>query len=252
MKEKILPYDPSLREIVAEYDRPAGPLHQSRSRVSCTGGMVATSQPLAAEVGLDILRAGGNAADAAVAANAMLGLVEPMSCGVGGDLFVMYWDSATRQLHGMNASGRSPYALSLDTIIDQQLKEIPENGPFSWSVPGCVDGWAKLLKRFGTLPFDRLLQPAITYGRNGFPVSDIVAHSWTEAMPFLKAWPDSARTFLPRGRAPHCGELFQNPWLANCYDTIATDGADVFYRGTIADQIVRFSQANGGFLAQMR
>ncbi len=131
------------------YDRPSGDPHQSRSVVIATGGMVATSHPLAAAVGLDILKSGGNAVDAAIATNAMLGLVEPMSCGIGGDLFVIYWDAKTKTLHGLNASGRSPYAINRQVFADQQLDEIPVDGPLSWSVPGCVDGWFELHDKFG-------------------------------------------------------------------------------------------------------
>jgi gamma-glutamyltranspeptidase/glutathione hydrolase len=211
--------------------------------------MVCTSQPLATLAGLDVLRAGGNAADAAIAANAMLGLVEPMSCGIGGDLYVIYWDAKTQKLYGLNASGRSPYALNRDVFRQAGLDQIPTEGPLSWSVSGCVSGWEALRGRFGTLPFERLLAPAIEHAEEGFPVSEIIAGSWRGAEPSLARFPDSAATYLPGGHAPREGELFRNPRLAASLRAIASDGADAFYRGSIAGRIAAFSQANGGYLA---
>jgi gamma-glutamyltranspeptidase/glutathione hydrolase len=230
----------------AGYDRPAANPHQSRSVVVAQSGIVATSQPLAAQAGLDILKAGGNAADAAIAANAVVGLTEPMSCGIGGDLFVIYWDAKTKNLYGLNASGRSPYAVDRAALVAKGLKEIPESGPLSWSVPGCVDGWEKLRKRFGTKGHAELLKPAINYATQGFPVSDIIAHGWQGSAKALSEWPDSAQTYLPGGRAPEEGEVFKNPNLARSYQLIAQQGHDAFYRGEIAAKIVAFSEKNGG------
>src|SRR6185369_14419243 len=162
----------------AGYDRPAANPHQSRSVVVAEHGIVATSQPLAAQAGLDILKAGGNAIDAAIAANAMIGLVEPMSCGIGGDLFVIYWDAKTKKLYGLNACGRSPYALNREVFAAKGMTQIPTNGPLSWSLPGCVDGWDELRRKFGTMTFAQTLKAAIDYAEKGFPVSEIIARGW--------------------------------------------------------------------------
>jgi gamma-glutamyltranspeptidase/glutathione hydrolase len=214
--------------------------------VIATEGMVATSHPLAAAAGLDVLRAGGNAVDAAIATNAMLGLVEPMSCGIGGDLFVIYWDSKSQQLYGLNASGRSPYALNRQRFAELGLDVIPIEGPLSWSVPGCVDGWFELHERFGSVDFQQILEAAIRYGRNGFPVSEIIAGYWKAAQPQLAKYPQSAATFLIDSQAPAEGVIFRNPNLARAYELIAQLGRDEFYRGSIAQRIVAFSEDNGG------
>jgi len=232
----------------AEFDRPGPHPHQSRSVVVAPGGMVATSHPLAAQVGIDVLRSGGTAADAAIAASAMMGLVEPMSCGIGGDLFALYWDAKSQKLYGLNASGRSPYSLTRDVFHQRGLDQIPIDGPLSWSVPGCVDGWDELRRRFGSKPFAELLAPSIQYAEDGFAVPQIIAGYWKGAETRLASWPDSARTYLPGGRAPVEGEIFRNPDLAASYRAIATDGRDAFYRGSIAQRIVAFSHASGGFL----
>ncbi|MCA9032580.1 MAG: gamma-glutamyltransferase, partial [Planctomycetaceae bacterium] len=244
MLEIALPWKPSLE--AAGYDRPAGNRGQSRSVVMARNGMVATSHPMAAQVGLDILKAGGNAADAAIAVNAMLGVVEPMSCGVGGDLFVVYWDAETQTLYGLNASGRSPYELDRATLVEKGLKEILLYGPESWTVPGCVDGWQVLADRFGTRSLGELLDPAIQTAENGFPVSEIIAASWKASAERLAAWPDSAETWLIDGKAPQTGQIFTNARLAETLRKIAKDGRDAFYEGDIAEEIVAFSEANGG------
>ena len=212
-------------------------------------GIVATSQPLAAQAGLDILKRGGNAADAAVAAGAVMGVVEPMSCGIGGDLFVIYWDNKTKKLYGLNGSGRSPYKLTREVFAKQGLTEIPDEGPLSWSVPGCVAGWSDLVARFGSRPLAELLEPAINYAEHGFPVSEIIAADWKSSTKSLARWPDAAATFLIDGRPPAVGEKFRNPRLAATYRAIAGSGADAFYRGSIAEQIVKFSKANGGYFS---
>ncbi|MEO1995307.1 MAG: gamma-glutamyltransferase [Planctomycetaceae bacterium] len=231
-----------------DYERPGGNPSQSRSVVIAANGLVATSQPLAAQVGLDILKAGGTAADAAIATNAMLGLVEPMSCGIGGDLFVIYWDSKTEKLYGLNASGRSPYTLNREVFQKLGLDEIPVSGPLSWSVPGCVDGWRMLHEKFGRLPLTRILGPSMEYATRGFPVSEIIADSWSASEDRLQQWPDSARTYLPGGHAPTVGQIFKNPQLANSYRMIAEQGPQCFYHGEIADKIVACSQKNKGYL----
>jgi len=232
----------------AEYDRPVGRPHQSRSVVTAVNGIVATSEPLAAQTGLEILKAGGNAADAAIATSAMIGLTEPMSCGIGGDLFVIYWDAATQKLYGLNASGRSPYALNREVFRQQKLDRIPVDGPLSWSVPGCVDGWYELHNRFGRKEIKDLLAPAIQYGDAGFAVSEVISHYWKNGAPRLRRWPDSTATYLPDG-PPQEGQIFRNPRLAATYRRIAAGGRDAFYKGEIARTIVNFSEAHGGFFS---
>jgi len=248
MHEAVEPLSTEQFVQAGEYERPAGNPSQSRSVVIAANGLVATSQPLAAQVGLDVLQAGGTAADAAIATNAMLGLVEPMSCGIGGDLFVIYWDNQTQKLYGLNASGRSPYSLNRDVFQKMGLDEIPVTGPLSWSVPGCVDGWNMLHDKFGRLPLSQILKPSVEYASNGFPVSEIIASSWAASEDRLRQWPDSAHTYLPGGRAPRVGEIFKNPELANTYRLIAQQGTRAFYHGEIADKIVECSRQNKGYL----
>jgi gamma-glutamyltranspeptidase/glutathione hydrolase len=220
-----------------------------RSVTLAPHGMVATSHPLATQIGLDVLKQGGNAIDAAIAANAAVGLMEPMSCGVGGDLYAIVWDAKSKKLYGLNASGRSPYAATRDLFAKKGLAEIPTSGPLSWSVPGCVDGWDALRKRFGTLPFDKLLDPSIRYAEEGFPVTEVIAGSWRGAERTLARRPDAAKTYLIDGRAPRAGELFKNPYLAKTYRAIAQGGRDAYYKGPLARGIVAFSEKNGGLFA---
>src|SRR5437868_222503 len=203
------------------FDRQGKFPQQGRSAVIAPHGMVATSQPLAVQAGLRILQQGGNAADAAIATNAMMGLVEPMSCGIGGDLFVIYWDAKTQKLYGLNGSGRSPYDLNREVFAKKGMSQIPDIGPLSWSVPGCVAGWEDLQKRFGVLKLDKVLQPAIEYAEGGFPVSELIGRDWKSAAGALRRWPDSAKTYLVEGRAPAEGEMFRNPRLAASYRAIA-------------------------------
>jgi gamma-glutamyltranspeptidase / glutathione hydrolase len=231
-------------------DRPSGPLHKTRSAVIARHGMAATSQPLATITAIRVLQQGGNAIDAAIAANAVLGVVEPMSCGLGGDLFAIVWDSKTKKLVGLNASGRSPAAASIELFHSKGLNAIPTHGPLSWSVPGCVDGWDQLRQRFGTKPWPELLGPAIDYAENGFPVTEIIAADWHEAEPSLKAIPSSAKCFLPDGHAPATSSVFRNPDLARSLRAIAAGGRDAFYRGPIAEAIVQYSASVGGLFAQ--
>jgi len=231
------------------YDRPGPNPHQSRSVALGRNGMVATSHPDAALIGLDILRRGGNAVDAAIAVNAALGVVEPMSCGIGGDVFAIYWDSKTQKLYGLNGSGRSPFALNREEIAAKGLDRIPSTGPLSWSVPGCVQGWEDIRSRFGTMPLSELLAPSIRLAEEGFPVTEVIAAYWRSAEHSLSQYEDSARTFLPHGRAPHEGEVFRNPDLAASYRLIAEQGAKAFYQGSIAQQIVQYSQQQGGYFS---
>ena len=229
------------------YSRPARSPHGSRSEVVAPHGMVAASQPLAAQVGIDVLKAGGNAVDAAVAVNAVLGLVEPHMNGVGGDLFALVWDAGAGKLHGLNATGRAPYQISRETLVRQGHTRMPGSGPLTWTVPGAVDGWHELLERFGTMELAEVLAPAIAYARDGFPVSEIIQRQWAAAALALAQWPDSAATYLPDGRPPRVGEVFRNPRLAATYEAIAQGGRDAFYKGDVARRIVSFSEGNGGY-----
>jgi gamma-glutamyltranspeptidase/glutathione hydrolase len=240
----------SLPYSAAGYDRGGKYPNQSRSVVIAKHGMVATSHPLAAQVGLDILKAGGNAADAAIATNAMLGVVEPMSCGIGGDVFVIYWDAKTQKLYGLNGSGRSPYAINRQVFKEKGLTQIPLEGPLPWSVPGCVHGWGELRGRFGKLPLAQILQPAIATAGEGCPVPEVIAGYWKGAETKLKQWPDSAATFLVGGqRAPREGEVMKNPRLAATMRLIGEQGPEAFYKGKIAQSIVAFSEKNGGYFS---
>lgn len=222
------------------------PAHR-RSVVYGANGMVASAHPLATSIGLDILKAGGSAVDAAIAVNAALGVVEPMSCGIGGDLFAIVWDARARTLQGLNANGPAPNSISHDAITPDVDGTINIRSPESWSVPGCVDGWRQLHARFGTLSLDALLEPAITLAANGAPVPRVIAGYWA-ASEALWDLPGFASVYLPEGRPPREGERFRNPQLAAAYEQIARDGVDAFYQGAIADEIDRFSQTHGGFL----
>jgi gamma-glutamyltranspeptidase/glutathione hydrolase len=229
-------------------DRPAGALNQTRSALLATHGMVATSQPLAAQAGLRILQQGGNAVDAAVATAAMLNVVEPMSTGIGGDMFAIVYMAKTGELAGLNGSGRSGYAASIDFFNKQGMTAIPTTGVYSISVPGAVSGWEALLKKYGTMSLDQVLQPAIDCAANGFPVSEIIAAEWEHNVPKLSGHPDTARTYLREGRAPKVGEIFIQPDLASTLQRIAHGGSDVFYRGETAQEIVSSLKKLGGQL----
>jgi gamma-glutamyltranspeptidase/glutathione hydrolase len=235
---------------ISAHDRIAGRPHATRSEVIARQGMAATSHPLATQVAIDILRRGGSAVDAAIAANATLSVVEPMMCGPGGDLFAILWDAKSKQLYGLNASGRSPYDLTLDHFAAQQLKAIPTRGPLSVSVPGCVDGWFELHGRFGNLPMEQILQPAITYARDGFPVSEQVAFDWEVASRSFRENDASFRAvFTIEGRTPVKGEVVRNLPMAQTLEQLAHDGRDAFYRGPIAQALVSFMQSRGGFFS---
>ena len=226
-------------------DVQAQPTSAGRSVVMASQGMVATSHPLAAQIGLEVLKKGGNAVDAAIAANAALGLVEPMMCGVGGDLHALVWENKTGKLYALNASGRSPYKATRALFAERGLKEIPLQGPLSWSVPGCVDGWDVLLKRFGSKKLGELLEPTIHYAEAGTPLPERIAEYWKRGEEF-KQHSDFARTYLIDGRAPALGEMHRNPGLARTYRELAAGGRDAFYRGRIAREIVAFSDRAGG------
>jgi len=230
-------------------DRITGRSFATRSEVIARNGIAATSQPLATQVALDILKQGGNAIDAAIAANAMLGLVEPTGNGIGGDLFAIVWDAKTEKLYGLNASGRSPKSLTLDYFKKQGLAKIPSHGPLPVTVPGCVDGWFELHKKFGKLSMKENLAPAIKYAREGFPLSELIAYYWNLSAPFLQKYEGFKETFMPNGRAPKKGEVFKNPNLANTLEKIAKGGRDVFYKGELAKIMDAFMKRVGGFLS---
>ncbi len=229
-------------------DRLTGKLFATRSEVIAQHGMACTSQPLATQVALDILKQGGNAIDAAIAANAVIGLMEPTGSGIGGDLFAIIWDSKTGQLYGLNASGRSPKSLTLDYFKKNGVERIPSYGPLPVSVPGCVDGWFEMHKKFGSLPMETILSPAIRYAREGFPVTELIAYYWRSARS-LSRFPNVSETYMPEGAPPAKGEIFRNPYLANTLEKIATGGRDVYYTGEIARTIDQFMKENGGFLS---
>lgn len=230
------------------YDRITGKHFASRSEVIAQNGMVATSQPLATQVGLDVLKSGGNAIDAAIAANAMLGLVEPTGSGIGGDLFAIVWDAKTKKLYGLNASGRSPKSLEMQHFEQLGLSRIPSFGPLPVSVPGAVDGWFELHNRFGSVPMAELLAPSIEYARDGFPVSELIAFYFQLNKGRIGKYPGFAETFMPTGDVPKKGEMFRNPDLAATYEKIATGGRDAFYKGDIARITAAFMKEQGGFL----
>ncbi len=230
-------------------DRITGKPFATRSEVIARNGMAATSQPLATQVAIDILKKGGNAIDAAIAANAMLGLVEPTGCGIGGDLFAIIWDAKTKKLYGLNASGRSPRALTIDYFKQREMKKIPSYGPLPVTVPGTVDGWFEMHKRFGKIPMNLILEPAIYYAREGFPVSELIAYYMERSVRVLGQYPNFKETFMPNGKMPAKGEIFRNPSLANTYEKIAKGGRDAFYKGDIARTIEKYIKDQGGFLS---
>ncbi|RKD99993.1 gamma-glutamyltransferase [Marinifilum flexuosum] len=230
-------------------DRITGFNFATRSEVIAKNGMACTSQPLATQVALDILKSGGNAVDAAIAANATLGLMEPTGCGIGGDIFVILWDAKTKKLYGLNGSGRSPKSLTLDYLKQNTNGKIPAYGPLPVSVPGCVDGWFTIHKKFGKLDMEKILQPAITYAKEGFPVSELIAYYMNGSAKRLKKYPGFAETYMPNGKMPQKGEIFKNPYLANTYEKIAKGGRDAFYKGDIAKSIAKYIKEQGGFLS---
>lgn len=234
---------------VSAEDRITGRRFATRSEVIAQHAMAATSQPLATQVALDVMKRGGNAIDAAIAANATLGLMEPTSNGIGGDLFAIVWDAKSQTLYGLNASGRSPRSLTLAEFRKRKLTSIPPYGPLPVSVPGCVDGWFELHNRFDKLPMADVLKPAIDYAQEGFPVSELIAHYWNIGGNRLKQHPGFSETFLPGGKAPSKGQLFRNPALANTLQAIANGGRAEFYTGRIAKVIGEFMKQNDGFLS---
>jgi gamma-glutamyltranspeptidase / glutathione hydrolase len=231
-------------------DRVTGRTFATRSEVIAEHGMAATSQPLATQIALDILQKGGSAVDAAIAANAALGLMEPTGNGMGGDLFAIVWDAETSQLYGLNASGRSPASLTLAEFQKRGLEYIPPYGPLPITVPGCVDGWFELHEKFGTLPMQDILAPAIAYARDGFPVSELIAYYWQLSVPSRSQHLNFLETFTKDGKAPVKGEIWRNENLAGTLEILARgeSGRASFYKGDLAEIIAESVQKAGGFL----
>ncbi|WP_299519144.1 gamma-glutamyltransferase [Winogradskyella sp.] len=234
-------------------DRITGEAFATRSEVLGQNGMVATSHPLATQIGLDVLKNGGNAIDAAIAANAALGLMEPTGCGIGGDLFAIVWDAKTQKLYGLNASGRSPQDLTLEYFEEKEMTKIPSLGPLPVSVPGAVDGWFELHKKFGSKPMTEILAPAIDYAEKGFPLTELIAWYMQRSVPYYQrqGYPNIEDTYITQngGTLPKEGEIYKNPYLAETYRKIAEKGRDAFYKGDIAKVIADFIKEQGGFLS---
>jgi len=253
---RIVPFLLAFPLLIAQPDRITGRSFATRSEVIAQNGMVATSQPLATQIGLEILRQGGSAVDAAIAANAALGLMEPTGNGIGGDLFAIVWDAETQKLYGLNASGRSPRGLSLQGMRAELKKlgrtSIPPYGHLPVSVPGTVSGWDALHGKFGKLPWSKVLAPAIGYARNGFPLSELIAYYWHLSVPKLSKQPGAfVETFTINGQAPRKGEIFKNPALADTLSLIAEKGPGVFYNGALADKMDAFFRETGGYLRKV-
>jgi gamma-glutamyltranspeptidase/glutathione hydrolase len=231
------------------FDRVTGEEFTSRSEVIAKNGMVATSHPLASQIGLQILKDGGNAIDAAIAANAALGLMEPTGNGIGGDLFVILWDAKTKKLYGLNASGPSPQNISIEYFTAKKLEKIPSYGPLPVSVPGAVDGWIKLHERFGKLPFEELFKPTIDYANNGFPLTETIAYYLELSSKRFKTYPNFKNVWMPNGIYLKKGDVFKNPKLANTLSDIATSKRSSFYEGDMAKIMSDFVISQGGFLS---
>ena len=233
-------------------DRVNGATFQTRSPVLAEHGMVCTSHPLASQIGLDILKQGGNAIDAAIATNAALGLMEPTGCGVGGDLFAIVWDAKTQKLYGLNGSGRSPKSMTLDTLKAMGLEKIPAYGPLPVSVPGAVDGWTSLHDKFGSMPLKKILAPAIEYAEEGFPVTELIGYYLGSIDRFSRmGYPNIKETYFDPngGQRPKNGDRYRNPALADTYRAIAKKGREGFYEGEVAQTITSFIKEQGGFLS---
>jgi gamma-glutamyltranspeptidase/glutathione hydrolase len=221
----------------------------TRSVVHAQNGMAATSHPLATQIAVDVLKAGGSAVDAAIAANAALGLMEPTGCGIGGDLFAIVWDPKTGRLHGYNGSGRSPRGMSLDTLRGKAGDAIPSFGALPVTVPGAVDGWFALHERFGKLPMKDVLAPAIGYANDGHPVAPVIAGYWVRSVTRYGEYPGFREQFTIDGRPPRAGEIWRNPNLGRTYARIAREGRDAFYRGELPRVVEAYIREQGGYLA---
>ena len=230
------------------YDRITGEQFASRSEVIGEHGMVATSHPLATQIGIDVLKKGGTAIDAAIAANIALGLMEPTGSGIGGDLFAIVWDAKEQKLFGLNASGPAPQSISLDYFKQQKLAKIPPFGPLPVTVPGAVDGWVKLHEKFGNQSFASLFEPTIGYAKKGHPVTETIAYYLDRSKEIFKQYPNFSDVWMKDGETTGKGDIFKNPQLANTLEIIAEKGRAGFYEGEVAKTIADFIQAQGGFL----
>ena len=230
------------------YDRITGEQFASRSEVIGQHGMVATSHPLATQIGIDVLKKGGTAIDAAIAANIALGLMEPTGSGIGGDLFAIVWDAKEQKLFGLNASGPAPQSISLDYFKQQKLAKIPPFGPLPVTVPGAVDGWVKLHEKFGNQSFASLFEPTIEYAKKGHPVTETIAYYLDRSKETFKQYPNFSEVWMKDGETTGKGDIFKNPQLANTLEIIAEKGRAGFYEGEVAKTIADFIQAQGGFL----
>ena len=230
------------------YDRITGESFATRSEVIATNGMAATSHPLATQTAIDVLKNGGNAIDAAIAANAVLGLVEPTGCGIGGDLFAIIWSAKDKKLYGLNASGPAPQTISIETLKEKGLDMIPPYGPLPVTVPGAVAGWSALHKRFGKRDFSTLFDNAIDYANNGFPVSEVVAYYLDISSSRFKDYPNFSDVWMPNNKSLQKGDIFKNRDLANTYLSIAESYGSSFYSGTLAKSMTEFIQEQGGYL----
>jgi gamma-glutamyltranspeptidase/glutathione hydrolase len=233
--------------LLSSADRITGKTFATRSEVISTNGMVASSHPLAAQIGIDVLKQGGTAVDAAIAVNAALGLMEPTGSGIGGDLFAIVWNSKENKLYGLNSSGPAPMAISLKALKEKGLKRIPYYSPLSWTVPGCVDGWFELHKKFGKLPMKKILAPAIQYAENGFPLTELIAYYWNRSLKIFKDKPNFQKLYSINGGFVKKGDIFKNPKLAKTLRLIANKGRDAYYKGEIAKNIVNYSKRVGGY-----
>lgn len=231
-------------------DRVTGRFLATRSEVIAREGVAATSHPLATQIAIDILKQGGSAVDAAIAANAALGLMEPTGSGIGGDLFAIVWDAKTQKLYALNASGRSPRGLRLEHFREKKLTRVPDFGPLPITVPGCVGGWGELHGKFGKLPWAKLFEPTIRYARDGFPLSELIAYYFAAGGRVLKDYPGFAATYMPGGKSPGKGDIFRNPGLATTLEQIASGGRDAFYKGALAEAMAAFCEKNGCFLRE--
>ena len=231
------------------FDRVTGENFTSRSEVIAAHGMVASSHPLATQIGLEILKKGGSAVDAAIAVNAALGLMEPTGNGIGGDLFAIVWDAKTRKLYGLNASGPAPKKLSLEYFQKNNLSEYPEFGPLPVTVPGVVAGWSELHNKFGKLPIKSLFKPTIEYAKDGFPVTETIAYYFELNKQRFQDYPNFKEVWMANGDVPKTGEIFKNPALARTLEILSEKGLDQFYTGNIARITADFIQRQGGFLS---
>ena len=230
------------------YDRITGLPFATRSEVIAQNGMAATSHPLATQAAIDVLKNGGNAIDAAIAANAILGLMEPTGCGIGGDLFAIIWIDKDKRLYGLNASGPAPKNISIEKLKKRNINKIPAYGPLPVTVPGAVAGWTELHKKFGSMPFEKLFDQAIWYAENGFPVTETIAYYLNLSAERFKDYPNFKNVWMPNGRAPTKGEIFKNPLLAKNYKKIAKSYGEDFYSGDIAKSMIGFIKSQGGYL----